>query len=821
MGAFAQDLRYAARQFRRSPGFFAVAALLIALGIAANTQMFTLVNALVLRPLPVRDPQNLVQLFEIFPKIPAYPYFDYPLYKQLAGGSPALFQVVGQMEWTLPLEHGGSNERSRPYGVTGNFFTDLGVRPLLGRVMDEHDDHVAVLSYGYWVRSFGRDPNVLGQTVRLKGHPFQIIGVAPEEFTGSVVDSAPDLWIPFVNTIDFSGMAKPSLDNFVVEIIARLRPGVSREQAEQETAAAWMRYMQDAAVREPQNYKGHLDRRLEVRSIANGLSPIRDQSHTALVLLLAGTGLLLLMVCANVGGLLLARATAREKETAVRLAVGASRGRIVRQWLTESLLLTSIGGGAGIAAAYATMPLLARWLPPARGIGLDPAELRTLSLDLHPDLRVVAFSIAVCALTAGLSAFAPAWRSSRHDLYLALKTTIGDGRQRRFQAALCAIQVALCTVLLMSAGLMARSLSNLRNLNTGFDRDRVVIFSVDPHVRGYDSQQTWSLQNRLLDGARALPGVDAAALAGRALMRGIGLGNSIIFPGQRGDGVINTSMNSVTPEYFDVMGMHLLAGRGLNFGDTEEEGKLEHVVVNEAFVRRFFNGQNPIGRQFDTGKEFVKPKYEIIGVVNDTNYRSLREIPPPIFYEDKFGPKAYPDTFVLHVRTHGDPRLTIQPMRDLLRSIDPTVPFYQVATISDEVDRSLWQERLMVGLASCFGIFAMTLAAIGLYGIVAYFVTARRREIGLRMALGAESGHVVWLVVRRVIPALAVGIAGGVFLSLLAGTWVRSLLYGVQPFDPSSGSMALALLLAIGVAAAAAPALRAIRIDPASTLRED
>jgi predicted permease len=821
MIGFLQDLRYAVRQFRRSPGFFAVAALLIALGVAANTQIFTLVNALLLRPLPVRDPQNLVQLFEIFPKLPPTPYFDYPLYKQLASSSPTLFHVVGQMEWTLPLEREGNSERCYAFGVTGNFFTDLGVRPLLGRVLDKDDDHAAVLSYGYWVRSFGRDPNVLGQTVRLKGHPFRIVGVTPEQFIGTIVDSGPELWIPFSNFTDFSNIANPSLDNFLIQIVARLRPGVSREQAEQETAAAWLRYMQDAAAREPQNYKGHLDRRLEVRSIANGLSPMRDQSHTALVLLLAGTGLLLLMVCANVGGLLLARATAREKETAVRLAVGASRGRIVRQWLTESLLLTFIGGGAGIAAAYGSMPLLVRWLPPARGIGIDPAELRTLSLDLHPDLRVVAFSMAVCALTAVLSAFAPAWRSSRHDLSLALKIAIGDGRQRRFQSALCAIQVALCTVLVMSAGLMARSLSNLRNVNTGFDRDRVVIFSVDPHVRGYDSQQTWSLQNRLVDGARALPGVEAAALAGRALMRGIGLVNEVVFPGQRGDGIMNTSVNSVGPEYFDVMGMHVLKGREFTAGDTTEDGALAHVIVNEAFVRRFLKGENPIGQQFATGKEFVKPQYEIIGVVNDTNYRSLREVPPPIFYEEKFGPKAYPDTFVLHVRTRGDPRSMIQPMRDLLRSIDPTVPFFQVATLSEEVDRSLWQERLLVTLASCFSIFAMTLAAIGLYGIVAYFVTARRREIGLRMALGAESGHVTWLVVRRVIPALAAGISGGAVLSLLAGTWVQSLLYGVQPFDPWSGSMALGLLLAIGLGAAAAPALRAIRIDPASTLRED
>jgi hypothetical protein len=269
------------------------------------------------------------------------------------------------------------------------------------------------------------------------------------------------------------------------------------------------------------------------------------------------------------------------------------------------------------------------------------------------------------------------------------------------------------------------------------------------------------------------------------------------------------------------MGMHVLAGREFTAADAAAEGQLAHVVVNEAFVRKFFNGQSAIGHQFATGKIFEKPQYEIVGVVNDTNYRSLREIPPPIFYQYEFGPKRYPNTFILHVRTHGDPRAIIQPMRELLRSIDSTVPFYQIATLSEEVDRSLWQERLLVALASCFGVFAMTLSAIGLYGILAYFVSARRREIGLRMALGAESRQVIWLVSRRVIPALGTGVIAGALLSWLAGTWVRNLLYGVQPFDPWSASTALVLLLAIGIAAAAAPAFRAVRVDPASTLRQE
>jgi predicted permease len=817
------DLRYAVRQFRRSPGFFAAACLLIALGVAANTQIFTFVNTLLLRPLPVRDPQSLIQLFLIRPRLPLYPYFDYPFLKLLASKSNTLTEPGGHMEWILPLERpGGSAERAHPYCVTANFFTDLGVQPRLGHLLQAGDDHAAVLSYAYWSSAFGRDPSIIGQTIRIKGHAFRIAGVAPEGFTGTIVDSSPDVWIPFQNSIDFSGMANPSLDNFAIEITARLRPGVTLAQAEQETSALWIRYQEDAVAADPKNHDLPGNRHLELHSLTYGLSPLRDQSRMALLLMLAGAGLLLLMVCANVGGLLLARAAGREKETAVRLAVGASRGRIVRQRLTETLLLVAVGGAAGIWAAHASIPLVVRLLPPARGIGNDPAELRTLTIDLRPDFRVIVFSIGICALAAILSGLAPAWRSSRYDLSTALKTSISDPHHARFQAWLCALQVALCTVLLAGAGLMARTLDNLRNLKTGFDASHVSIFSMDPHSRGYDGEQTWLFERRLLDAVRTLPGVDAAAISNRALMRGIGLVSWIVFPGQHGDGLPNTSTMSVSPDYFRVMGMHLIAGRELKDDDLEEEGKTSHVVVNQAFVRKFLSGQNdPLGKQFSIGKEYAKPGYEIVGVVNDTNYRSLREVPPPVMYSYGLGPKKYPDTFVLHVRSRGNPREMIQRVLALVKSSDPQMPVYEVAALTDDIERSLWQERLLVALASGFGAFAIALGAIGLYGILAHFVAGRRREIGLRMALGAEPRRVIWLVVQRIVPAVAGGILAGAALSWLSGRWLASLLYGVQPFDPTSMIAALALLLAAGIAAAAIPVIRAIRLDPASTLRQE
>lgn len=402
---------------------------------------------------------------------------------------------------------------------------------------------------------------------------------------------------------------------------------------------------------------------------------------------------------------------------------------------------------------------------------------------------------------------------------MALKGSIGDRRNSRFQSILCGFQVALCTTLVLSAGLAIRTLENLRASNTGFDRDHVVEFSVDSRVRGYEEQKTWLLQRRLLTAVRNLPGVEDAALADRGLMRGIGLVISAVFPGQRGSGVVNTSINLVTPEYFDVMGIRLSMGRKFGPSDGVGQNKVDSVIVNKAFVRKFLNGREPIGAKFGVGQRFVNPEYEIVGVVSDTKYRSLREVPPPIVYTDHFGPKAYWDTFILHVRTRGDPHSIITPVRRVLKSIDPDVPVYQVATLSEEIDRSLWQERLLVILTSCFGVFALALSTIGLYGLLAYFVVRREREIGVRMALGANVHHVVSLVAYRMIPILAAGIAAGAALSWFVSTWARGVLYGVQPLDAVTYLAAIFLLLAIGAGGAAVPVFRAVRVDPAAILR--
>jgi predicted permease len=820
-----RDIKYTWRQIQRSHGFFAPAVLLIALGIAVNTQIFALVDAVLLRPLPVRDPGSLVQLFLLTPGRPADPYFEYGFLRRIREHSSTLTGVVGQIELTAPSEHKGLVERVHPHAVTGDYFESLGVSPVPGRSLTSGDEQEAVLSYAFWQRSFGADPKAIGETLHLFNKLFSIVGVAPKSFTGTVIDSSADLWIPQRSSWNLADYPDRKIDDSFIdgtgmEIIGRLRPGVTLAQAQAEASGARNRYLGEIKRDTSQD----LETRLEVRSIAHGTSPFRDQASTALWMLLAGAVLLLLMVAANVGSLLLARASAREKETALMLALGASRSRIARLWVTESLILALGGGVLGIWVAWQSLPLWLRWLPPARGIGMDPSEIRVRALDLHPDLRVAAFGISVCVLVALLAGLAPAWRSARSDLWTALKAGIGDVRHRRLQSFLCALQVALCTLLLIFATLMARTLSQLRATNMGFEPLHVAIFTVDPNSARYTKEQDESLQRRLLDGAKALPGVEATAIARRALMRGIGLGVVAIFPGRPSGARLNSSINEVSPGYFETMGIGILSGHGFDSSDLTAvpKGKLTHVVVNQAFVRRFFPDGRAIGQVFATGRTWLGPAYEIIAVVKDTKYRSLREVPPATIYLPAvIGPRPFLNPFVLHVRTRGDPGETIPAVRKLLASIDSRLSFYEVATLAEEIDRSLWQERMLVALASAFGVFAVVLAGIGLYGILAYYVAGRRGEMGMRIALGALPADIGRLLLKQLVPTIVIGLGAGIALSLAAGTSVKSLLYDVAPYDPRAAAAALGTMLLIVFVAMAVPTWRVLRIDPASALRQE
>jgi len=765
-----------------------------------------------------------VQLFEIHPRVPPRPYFQYGLLRILREHSSTLTGIIGQVETAGPLLHGGTVERIHPLRVTGNYFAELAIPPALGRVLNDHDEQAAVLCHEYWERSFGRNPRVLGQTVRHYNRAFTIVGVAPPWFTGTSIDSSADLWIPMRGSYNLLDLPEIHVNNAFIdesftEIVARLRPGVTLAKAQAETAVLWNRYNQEANRRDPANRAFRDEARLELRSIARGTSPFREQSSTALWLLWSGTGLLLLIGAANAGGLLLARAGSRDKETAVLLAIGAGRARIASLWVTEGLTLALAGSILGTLAAYQAFPLLVRLLPPARGVGVNSLELRIRSLPFRADWRMGALAVAACDLITLVAGIAPVLRSSRLDLWSALKTSIGDRRHRRFQSALCALQVALSTVLLVSAGLAVRSLATLRAVPTGFDADHIATFAVDPTVARYTKEQTESLQRRLIDGALALPGVSGAAIAFAPLMRGLGMGNLAIFPDRPPEGRLNISYNVVSPEYFETMGMRIVAGHG--FDRNSAGAKPLPAVVNQTFAAHFFPGQNPLGKLFATGRKWTEPQFQIVGVVNDTKYRSLREVPPPIYYITDFGPMPQYSTFILHVRSSGDPESLIPAVTRLLHSIDPRLPFYEVTTLKADIARSLWQDRMLAALATAFSLFSAVLATAGLYGLLAFFVAARRREIGLRMALGAMPAHLGRLLCRQLIPAITLGLAAGAALSFPAAAWLRSLLYQVSPTDPRTIAFTLLVMLFAIALAASIPTWRALRTDPASSLREE
>ena len=810
------DLRYALRMLARSPGFTLAVAGLLALGIGANTAMFSAMNALLLRPLPVRHPEQLMRPVQLVPRIGVVSNFAPELYDELKKHSTTLSAVFGDAEWPIAMDDPQPAEQVRVHLVTPEFFDVLGVPALYGRTLTSDDAKEnpgappAVLSYNFWQRRFNSDVHAVGRTITLRGHQFLVVGVMPRGFNGITTDTAPDLRIPLRAFPLLRYQGGYTGGGLALEIVGRMKPGVSLAQARAECYAMWRGVTLQGLKQSPNpdEVQRELSRGLEVESLERGASVLRERFGLALELLAGSAGLLLLLLCSNVAGLLLARSSARREEIAVRLALGATRGRLVRQLLAESSLLAVLGAAGGWLVAVASMPLLLRALPPLR----DRATTHlTLTLDAAPDVRVLLFAIAVCIATALLFGLAPAVAASRTSLDGVLRGT-RSSRAGRGRGALVVFQVALSTMLLAGAGLLVRSFQQLHGMDPGFDRDHVVSFTASPGLSGYTREQCDKLRLALLGRIRALPGVVAAASSSMPVMRGSGMKTTVAIDGRKvaaGD-FLNTSTNTVSPEYFQTMGMHILEGRGFQVSDSGV--KPPRAVVNQAFVNYFFPHADPIGHRFGNG---FGPDNEIIGVVNDAKYRSLREPVPPVFYS-----LGSDDVFVLVVRTHMRPESIIQPVRRELAALDPALPFLEIHTLAEEVDASAASERLTATLASLFGLLAGVLAAVGIYGLLSYAVAQRRREIGIRMALGARPGDIGAMVGLEALAMVALGVAAG-----LAGAWeaaplVRSILYGVSPADGVSLAGAAAFVVAASLLATAIPAARATRVQPASALRE-
>ncbi len=810
------NLRFAARLLTKSPLFTIGVIGLLATGIAANTVIFSLVDALLLRPLPVRDPERLVRLVRIRPPLAPTSEFLYEEYEVWKKRVQGFEDVFAWSEHDMFIAVGDATERSRVHFVSDGFFDALGVKPALGRLLSPDDGTPqagttpVVLSFPYWQRRFAGDAGVLGRTVTIDGHKAVVVGVTPKGFNGMSVETSPDVRIP----VGWLRTLRPNLfeNRIQCEVAARLRAGVSPEAVRQEAESIWLNGWPERNKSDPGGAGG-----FAFEPASRGVSRMRTQFGGVVWLLMGCAGLLALMVCANVAGLLMARTAGRQGELAVRVAMGATRLQLIRQLFAEAMLLM-LGAAAGASVlSLLTIPFVVDALPPLRDL---TATRLALTLNIAPDWRVLGFSLVISAVAVLLFGLAPALMTARGDLHPLLKEArAGSGWRGR--QALVVLQVALCTILLVGAGLTILTMRRLDGMNAGFDRGRVVTFSVDPDMAKYKPEQAVDLQRRLLEAARALPDVESAAISLRGLMRGTGIKGTLARAGERaGPGeFLNSSIHGVSPEYFDTMRIRWIAGR--NFTGREDFKQTpKPVVVNESFVRRFGAGRAVLGEKFGNvmvNRDAAKPLLEVIGVVGDTKYRSLREPFQPIVYQLL----APGQSFIVHLRTRAAPAAVIAPMRRLLVGLDPRLSYIEITTLAEEVAASIWAERVAAFLAAALALAAALIAAAGLYALLAFAVTQRRREIGIRMALGARPFDVIRLIFNRA----ALLALGGIVLGL-AAAWniaprLAAILYEVDPRDGRALTAAAAFVFTVAAVAALIPSFRASRTHPASVLRQD
>jgi predicted permease len=826
------DLRYALRMLRRSPLFATVAILSLALGIGANTAIFTLLDQILLRKLPVRDPESLVMLYQrgahngnnMGDRMQSY-----PIYKDWQTKAEPLAEVLCRRLVSLSLSFDGQTERVDAEMVSGNYFTMLGVGPALGRTFNSQDDDrvymghpSAVISYDYWVNRFARDPAIVGRKILVNNYPMTIVGVSAEGFAGLDPARSPHIRVPIlmkpVLVPEWKFLEMDDRRTRWVQVFARLKPGYTAESAAAPLQGLFRQIReQEMTLPAARNWSAYArDRFLQgtvhVEPAATGYSGLRNSFSQALIVLMCMVGLVLLIACANVANLLIARAFARQKEIAVRLSLGASRGQLIRQLLVESLLLAGAGGVAGIALAVAmTRGLLA----------LVPTDGNPLLIRPEPDWRILAFTLGVTLSTGLIFGLAPALRASRPDLWETLKDTVGSiagaGGSLFLRKGLVAAQVALSFLLLFGAGLFVRSLQNLQRTDTGFrDIDNLVTFQLSPALNGYDMPRAMQFYRDLLDRLRAAPGVKGAAIAAVPLLHGWEWDSSLSVEGhQAKDGEdMQGFMNSLSPGYFDTMGIALLEGRDFVPADLREKANV--AIVNRRFAEHYFGDKSAVGRHIGFGGgPGTKLDIEIVGVVANTLYEGPREGLRRQVYVPINGNRGV----AFYVRAAMGSQSVYGVVRGAVKSLDPALPVYEMKTLGDQLDQTLLTERLIALLSAGFGLLATLLAAVGLYGVMAFVVARRTKELGVRIALGARPAQVLWLVMREVLMLLGVGLAIGVPAAIGLGRYVASQLYGVEANDPWVAAITAVALGLVSALAGLVPARRASRIDPILALR--
>ena len=806
MDSLLQDLRLAFRRLKQSPGFTAATVLTLALGIGANTVTFSALNKLLLRPLPVERPQELFSLNSSR----AQANQSYPNYKDLRDRNRSLAGLIGYRVAPVNMSQNGNNAHVWGYEVSGNYFEVLGVSALVGRTITPADDQkigghpVVILSYNAWQRRFAADPNIASKTVKINGLDYTILGVAPRGFFGTELIFTPEFWVP----IAMNPQIEPG--NFWIKerydwnlwTIARLKPGVTRQSAESD--------LNSVATQMIQENPDLQDMRIQLSPPGLVGETLRGGVIGFAAVLMGLAGLVLLIACTNLASLLLARAADRRREIAIRLALGAGKWRLVRQLLVESLLLSFAGAAAGLFLTVWILDALAAWRPP-----IDVP----ISMSFVIDQWVLIFTAGAALLTTLLFGLAPALAAAKTDLLAALKNAAFNLRLRRWHLrdALVTAQIALSVVLLVSTVLVVRSLQRALTINIGFNPHNAVAVAVDLGLAGYDEARGREFQRRLVEKVSSLPGVSSAAFANSLPLALDQSTSSVTAEGQpalRPGEVPKANYYMVDPGYFRTMGTGLIAGRA--FDAHDRQGAKPVGIVNQTLVARLFPNQNALGKRFRSGgSDWV----EIVGIAEDGKYVTLQDSSQPAIFWPAF--QRYNATTTIVARSSLPAAQVVQMIEQTIHQMDASLPFYQAGSLEEHLSTPLLPARLAASMLGAFGVLAIVLAATGVYGVMAYAVSRRRREIGIRIAIGASRIEVLRLVLIRTAVVLGAGTVLGALLALAVGGQFSPILYGVSPKDPATFALATLLIAAVALAAAWLPARRATLIEPAAALREE
>jgi predicted permease len=827
------DLRFALRGLRRSPLFSTVAILSLALGIGANTAIFTLIDQILLRKLPVKAPDELVMLFQRGPhngNNMGSRMHSYPLYQDLQKRAEPLADVLCRRLVPASLSIDNRTERVEAEMVSGNFFSMLGVAPALGRVFNSQEDDqlyqghpVVVLSYDYWVNRFARDPAVLGKKILVNDYPMTIVGVSAQGFAGIDPAQSPQIRVPVlmkpVMVPDWGWLHMDDRRTRWVQVFGRLKPGYTVDSAKAPLQGLFTQVrtyemtLPAAKTWSPYSREQFMKGLLQVDSAAMGYSGLRNDFSTALLVLMCMVGLVLLIACANVANLLIARGFMRQRELAVRLSLGASRGRLVRQLLVESLVLSFAGGLVGLGLAF----VLTRGL-----LALVPSEGQPLLITALPDWRILGFTLGLTFATGIIFGLLPALRASRPDPWTTLKDTVGSiagrGGSLFLRKGLVAAQVALSFLLLFGAGLFVRSLQNLKTTDTGVALDNLVTFQLAPALSGYNEARAVQFNRDLLERLRSAPGVKSAATAAVAILSGSEWDSSTSVEGHApADGEdMQAFMNAFSPGYFETMRIPILEGRDFRQSDVVQQPTV--AIVNRKFAEHFFKGKSAVGKRLGRGTgPDTKLTIEIIGVVADSLYEGPREG----VHRQVFIPNWGRNSATFYVRTLTGSSSAYSLIRNEVKQLDSAMPVYEMKTVERQLDETLLTDRLIALLSAGFGLLATVLASIGLYGVMAFVVARRKKELGIRLALGAQPGLVIWMVMREVLLLLSIGLAVGIPAAMALGSLVSAQLYGIKPRDPWLAGSTLVLLIVVSAIAGLIPAYRASRIDPILALRHE